>query len=216
MIEAVLAAVVARTTLDRSFVTEVLPHALALQQLITLSAHVLESLASCARAACALGDVVSARTILLRIGSQREGPPADLMRAVDSVVALHSLAPDDAAALLMSLATRARDDDHGDPILLAALAGAQYRVGAHDAARTALDDVLTALVIAVPSSFADRFALATALLDAVQVWPRSERDSVIDEIDARRAMFGDTFTTARYFATHELLVAEHIVDARVV
>jgi hypothetical protein len=58
-----------------------------------------------------------------------------------------------------------------------------------------------------------RYDVARAWLRSARAWPMPRRlawcKTILEKVD----VFRDTFTTRQYFATHRLLVTEHLIDA---
>ena len=95
--------------------------------------------------------------------------------------------------------------------LAAALAEGAAQLGEHELAEQLLQQALER--VWVPSiSHIDRYEAGMATLTALAHWPHQARFQHVERFIDRLGAFTDTFTTSRWFPTHQLLIAERIVD----
>ena len=58
----------------------------------------------------------------------------------------------------------------------------------------------------------DRFEAGVAVVTALVHWPADQRYRVVERFVDQLGIFSDTFTTSHYFPTHQILLAERLID----
>lgn len=140
----------------------------------------------------------------------------DLLAAIRP--ALHALrrvgASDAAHRLLQAFVPLTTTHGRETGPLSAAVAEGYLQLGDHEAAAAMLDRALER-VWHHSVQHIDRFEAGLAVVTTLSHWPTDERHRLIERFIERLPMFTDTFTTGRYFPTHQVLLAERIVDTLV-
>lgn len=98
--------------------------------------------------------------------------------------------------------------------LAAALAEGSLQLGDAELADTLLQRALQPVWLPTTPHI-DRYEAGAAALSALSHWPHGERFRHAERFVAELSSFTDTFTTSRWFATHQLLIAERLVDCLV-
>ena len=98
--------------------------------------------------------------------------------------------------------------------LAAALAEGYRALGEDDLAEQMLATA-TARVLSPQMPHVDRYEAGAALVTALRHWPHAERAERCAGLFGALPVFQDTFTTSVWFAAHQVLMAEHLVDALV-
>jgi hypothetical protein len=98
--------------------------------------------------------------------------------------------------------------------LSAALAEGFLQLGDHESAHAMLELALNR-IWSPNTPHIDRYEAAAAVVSAVVHWPADYRYRLVERFVEQLTIFTDTFTTGRYFPTHQLLLAEHLIDTLV-
>ncbi len=98
--------------------------------------------------------------------------------------------------------------------LAAALAEGFHQLGEHDAAEALLERALSR-VTAPETVHVDRYEAGAAVISALAHWPHGARAARCEALFLGLSRFSDTFTTQSWFPTHQLLIAERLVECLV-
>jgi hypothetical protein len=187
---------------------------------IRILAHRARLLGATLRAAATIGDVELVEASLddvAAIASDQHVPSVrDLLAAIrPALQALRRVGASDAAhRLLAAFVPLTTSTGRETGPLSAALAEGYLQLGDAEAAGAMLDRALER-VWHGRTPHIDRFEAGVAVVVALAHWPTDERARLVEQFVERLGMFTDTFTTGRYFPTHQILLAEHIVDTLV-
>jgi len=187
---------------------------------IRILAHRARLLGATLRAAATIGDAEVVEACLddvSAIAADQHVPSVrDLLAAIrPALQALRRVGASDAAhRLLAAFVPLTTSTGRETGPLSAALAEGWLQLGDAEAASAMLERALER-VWAHRTPHIDRFEAGVAVVVALAHWPTDERARLVEQFVERLAMFTDTFTTGRYFPTHQILLAEHIVDTLV-
>ncbi len=117
-----------------------------------------------------------------------------------------------AERFLVALEQVARRDHPEAPKVGAFVADGFWMMGELERADLALREAIDA-ACADRLRYIPRYEAAAAALRTVRAWPAETRQAVGQRLLAALPHFTDTFTTRRYFMTHQALVVEGVVDA---
>jgi hypothetical protein len=188
---------------------------------VRILAHRARLLGVVVRAAATTGDTALVERCLddvAAIAANREVPQTrDLLLAVrPALFALRRLGELTAARRFLdafvSLTTQTVSRETGP---LAAALAEGYRALGEDELAEQMVETATAGVLSPSTPHVDRYEAGAALVGALRHWPHAERAERCVELFRALAVFRDTFTTSVWFAAHQLLMAEHLVDALV-
>ncbi len=185
---------------------------------IKILAHRVRVLGACVRAAATLEDAELVDQCLDGIAAAARSPNVpsvrDLLSAVKpALAALRRLGAAEAAQrFLSSLEPVALQSDRENGPLLAALSDGFLQLGDVERAQMLVEH---ALQRALSSSHVERYEAGAAILEALKHWDLEARAQQCETIAANLTRFTDTFTTSRFFATHQLLIAERLVETLV-
>ena len=187
---------------------------------IRILAHRARLLGATLRAAATIGDAEVVEVCLddvSAIAADQHVPSVrDLLAALrPALQALRRVGASEAAQRLLAAfvpLTTSTGRETGP--LSAALAEGWLQLGDPEAAAAMLDRALERVWHA-RTPHIDRFEAGIAVVAALAHWPTDERARLVEQFVERLAMFTDTFTIGRYFPTHQILLAERIVDTLV-
>lgn len=137
----------------------------------------------------------------------------DLLSAIrPALSALRKVgASDSARRFLMAFQPLASSLPKETGPLSAALAEGFLQLGDVDNANAMLEHALQRVWL--PSTpHIDRYEAAVAVVGALVHWPADQRYRLVERFVAQLGMFSDTFTTSHYFPTHQILLAERLID----
>jgi hypothetical protein len=184
---------------------------------IRILAHRVRALGACVRAAATLEDTQQVDECLEGIASAARAPNVpsvrDLLVAVKpALAALRRLGAQEAAQrFLSSMEPVATKSDRETGPLLAALSDGFLQLGDVEHARALVAQAL-ARALASTTHHVDRYEAGAAILEALTHWDLDARAAQCEGILADLSRFTDTFTTSRYFHTHQILIAERLVE----
>jgi hypothetical protein len=187
---------------------------------IRILAHRARLLGATLRAAATIGDAELVETCLDDVTGIANDPHVpgvrDLLAAIrPALQALRRVGASDAAhRLLQAFVPLTTTSGRETGPLSAALAEGWLQLGDGEAAAAMLDRALER-VWAPRTPHIDRFEAGVAVVGALAHWPTDERARLVEQFVERLGLFTDTFTTGRYFPTHQILLAERIVDTLV-
>lgn len=187
---------------------------------IRILAHRARLLGATLRAAATIGDAGLVEAILedvTAIASDQHVPSVrDLLAAIrPALQALRRVGASDAAhRLLAAFVPLTTTSGRETGPLSAALAEGWLQLGDAEAAAAMLDRALER-VWHPRTPHIDRFEAGVAVVVALAHWSTDERARLVEQFVERLGMFTDTFTTGRFFPTHQILLAERIVDTLV-
>ncbi|MDP2345133.1 MAG: hypothetical protein Q8O67_29580 [Deltaproteobacteria bacterium] len=98
--------------------------------------------------------------------------------------------------------------------LSAALAEGFHQLADNDDAENLLERALER-VLAAGTAHVDRYEAGAAVVAALQHWPHEARAARCEDLFGRLPIFTDTFTTRSWFPTHQLLMAERLIECLV-
>lgn len=169
------------------------------------------------RAAAVVGDhagVAGALDDVAEIAGDRALPATrELMMAVrPAIVALRRLDAHEAARrFLAAFVPVTQQTTRETAPLAAALAEGMLLIGEHDEAGALLQQAL-ARTTSPTVSHVDRYEAGLAVVRALAHWPLNARTAVCEELLVGLKRFDDTFTTKVYYPTHQVLMAEALID----
>jgi hypothetical protein len=187
---------------------------------IRILAHRARLLGATLRAAATIGDAEVVEACLddvSAIAADQHVPSVrDLLAAIrPALQALRRVGASDAAhRLLAAFVPLTTTSGRETGPLSAALAEGWLQLGDAEAAAAMLDRALER-VWHPRTPHIDRFEAGVAVVVALAHWPTDERARLVEQFVERLGMFTDTFTIGRYFPTHQILIAERIVDTLV-
>lgn len=187
---------------------------------VRILAHRARLLGVCVRAAAIVDDRALVEACLDDVsaiaGDKNVPSVRDLLLAIrPALLALRRVGATDAARRFLSAfvpLTTTFGRETGP--LSAALAQGFLQLGDHDMANVLLERALERVWLP-NTAHIDRFEAGLAVVGALIHWPADERFRLVERFVERLDMFTDTFTTSRWFPTHQLLLAERIVDTLV-
>lgn len=184
---------------------------------IKILAHKVRALGSCVKAAATLEDGELLDQCLEGISSAARSPNVpsvrDLLVAVKpALAALRRLGAVDAAQRFLSnLEPVAAAHSKETGPLLAALSDGFLQLGDVDKAKELVAAALQR-ALASTTGHVDRYEAGVAVLEALAHWDLDARVAQCEVILAELPKFTDTFTTSRYFSTHQILITERLVE----
>lgn len=187
---------------------------------VRILAHRARLLGATLRAAATIGDTEVVEFCLddvTAVATDQHVPSVrDLLAAIrPALQALRRVGASDAAhRLLQAFVPLTTTSGRETGPLSAALAEGWLQLGDGEAAAAMLDRALER-VWAQRTPHIDRYEAGVAVVAALAHWPTDERARLVEQFVERLGMFTDTFTTGRYFPTHQILLAERIVDTLV-
>ncbi|HEY4223589.1 MAG TPA: hypothetical protein VGO62_19665, partial [Myxococcota bacterium] len=198
-------------------IRETLLVALRANTRLRILAHRIESLAVCVRAAVTLDDSTLVDQCLdaLTAVARSDNPPSlpELLKGVlPALAALRRFGAAEASQRFlasMEAATLSSPPADRGP-MLAALSDGFLQSGDTDKARVMVQQSFDVAMKA--SSYTDKFAAGKAMLETLTHWDLETRARQCAAVIAELSRFGDTFTTSRYFSTHQILITEQIVE----
>jgi hypothetical protein len=201
-------------TLTQTVLSACMPHVGG----IAIAGHRAVALGACLSAAamCNATDAVeSLVTDLLNTAQgERAAPLYDLVGALEP--GLSALRRTGRAALARSLVDafgRRADEESREALLVrVSLADAYLQLGDRTRAAEVLDSVLSPL-LSGRLDYIARYEVAAALLKRTRAWPVTARVEWALRLLENLAVFQDTFTTRTFYATHRILLLEHLLDA---
>jgi hypothetical protein len=187
---------------------------------VRILAHRARLLGVCVRAAAIVDDRALVEACLDDVsaiaGDKNVPSVRDLLLAIrPALMALRRVGATDAARRFLSAfvpLTTSFGRETGP--LSAALAQGFLQLGDHDMANSLLERALERVWLP-NTAHIDRFEAGLAVVGTLVHWPADERFRLVERFVERLDMFTDTFTTSRWFPTHQLLLAERIVDTLV-
>jgi hypothetical protein len=201
--------------------SEVLTNAESLLPRLTIPSHQAEALTSCLRSASILGNersVTRSLEQLVALSQNRELTGVrDLLISVHAVLsALRRFGGLEAArALLESLYNGQIDSQSTHRLeLLAATATGLAEMGDEQRATSILDELFPQL-LGSSLDYVARCHAAIAYADAIRHWPIVVRMERCRQLIEHLHVFRDAFTTKRFYATHQILVLEAVMDCLV-
>ena len=187
---------------------------------LRILAHRARLLGACVKAAAIVDDRPLVEHCLSDVSAIAGDPSVpsvrDLLLAIrPALLALRRVGANDAARRFLSAfvpLTTTTNRETGP--LSAALAQGFLQVGDHAMATELLQRGLQPVWLA-NTPHIDRFEAGLAVMTALVHWPADERFRLVERVVERLDVFTDTFTTSRWFPTHQVLLAERIVDTLV-
>jgi hypothetical protein len=189
--------------------------AMAAARTIRIAAHRARLLGVVVRAAALVEDselVEECLAGVAAIASDKTLPSvSNLLLAIKpAILALRKVGADVSAARFLAAFTPHTERRETGP-LSAALAQGYLQLGDPSTAELLLERARAA-VWQHGTPPIDRFEAGMAFVSALSSWPMAERTSHLLSMCERLSQFTDTFTTSHYYPTHQLLLAERIVD----
>ncbi len=188
-------------------------------EVIAILGHRASAIGACLQAAATLGDAQMVERLLDRIVSIASTPDQtlsvrDLLLAVTpGIAALRKMGAGDAAARLLDALTPIATKGSRDALRLRSSIAEGFlqlrdSQRAADLLDTTINDSLTGSL-----DYNGRFDAMASALTAMRRWPVAARAPRCEKIFDSIELFGDNFTTHRFYATYKLLVLEKLIDA---
>jgi hypothetical protein len=186
---------------------------------ISILGHRASAIGACLQAAATLGDAPMVEKLLDRIVQIASTPDQtlsvrDLLLAVTpGIAALRKMGAGDAAARLLDALTPIAHKNSRDALRLRASIAEGFlqlrdTVRSQDLLDSAITESLTGSL-----DYNGRYDAMAAALTAMRRWPVAARAPRCEKIFDSIELFGDNFTTHRFYATYKLLVLEKLIDA---